>query len=153
VALRVAQMLGERGRPVSLLTLLDTFLPPAAKPDDAPRTMGPTGGPVDRRDLWVTRLRILGAGLLRYEPAVRTEVFHQQGARVARFHRPAPWAGPALVYLSDENTDDPAWWAALLPGDLDVRRIGTDHLGLLRVPHVTEVAAAVRAELDAREAH
>ncbi|SFT34268.1 amino acid adenylation domain-containing protein [Geodermatophilus amargosae] len=153
VALRVAQLLGERGRSVSLLTLLDTFLPPAAKPDDAPRTMGPAGGPVDRGELWGTRLRILGAGLLRYEPAVRTEVFHQQGARVARFHRPAPWAGPALVFLSDENTDDPAWWSALLPGDLDVRRIGTDHLGLLRVPHVTEVAAAVRVELDAREGH
>ena len=51
----------------------------------------------------------------------------------------------------DEITDDLAWWATPLTGDLDVRRTGTDHPGLRRVPHVTEVAAAVPAELDARE--
>ncbi|MGY1709468.1 alpha/beta fold hydrolase [Geodermatophilus sp. SYSU D00758] len=149
VALRVSQLLGARGRAVSLLTLLDTFLPPAAKPRGAPSTMGPVGDPLPRREIWATRARVLGAGLLRYDNALRQEVFHQQGARVARFHRPTSWPGPALVYLSYENTDDPAWWGQLLPGELDVRRIGTDHLGLLRVPYVTEVAAAVRTRLDA----
>jgi amino acid adenylation domain-containing protein len=151
IALRVAQLLTARGRSVSLLTLLDTFLPPAAKPADAPRTMGPVGRPITARELWAMRLRILGAGIVRYEQAVHTEVFHQQGTRVARFHRAAPWSGPALVYLSQENPDDPAWWSSLLTGEIDVRRIATDHLGLLRPPYVGEVAAAVRAELDARE--
>lgn len=151
VALRVAQMLEQRGRTVSLLTLLDTFLPPAAKPPGAPATMGPISGPASRRELWATRARLLGAGLLPYEPTVRQEVFHQLGARVARFHRPTPWNGSALVYLSDENTDDPGWWEALLPGELDVRRLGTDHLGMLRVPYVSEVAATVRAALDVRQ--
>ncbi len=149
VALRVAQLLAERGRTVAHLTLLDTFLPPAAKPADAPRGMGPAVAEPDRRELWRTRARLLGAGIRSYDPAVRQEVFHQQGARVARFHRPAPWPGPALVFLSEENTDDPRWWRELLTGDLQVRRIRTDHLGLLRVPHVTDVAEQVRAALDA----
>ena len=94
---RVAQLLGARGRSVPLLTLLDTFLPPAAKPDDASRSMGPADVLVPRRKLRTTRLRVLGAGVLRYDPAVHQEVFHQQGARVAQFHRLALGAAPALA--------------------------------------------------------
>jgi thioesterase domain-containing protein len=152
LALRVAQLLCRRGRQVPLLTVLDTFLPPAAQPADRPRQMGPTDPAGDGSDgLWRTRVRLLGAGLVRYDPTVQQDVFHEQGARVARFHRPRPWAGEALVFMSEENPDDPDWWRTVLTGQLQVRRVRTDHLGLLRPPYVSEVTEPVRAALEARE--
>jgi thioesterase domain-containing protein len=152
LALRVAQLLCRRGRQVPLLTVLDTFLPAAAQPADRPPQTVPADPAAETGEgLWRTRVRLLGAGLVRYAPAVQQDVFHEQGARVARFHRPRPWPGAALVFMSDENPDDPGWWRTVLTGDLQVRRVRTDHLGLLRPPYVGEVTEPVREALEARE--
>jgi amino acid adenylation domain-containing protein len=138
VALALAHLLSARGRRVELLTLLDTYLPgETAGPGMAP--MGPQFAPQDRRQLWRTRLRILGAGLVAYSAEERKDVFHQLGARVSRFHRPTPWPGRALAVLSNENPDDPGRWDRLLKGEHDVVAVDCDHNALLKVPYVITV--------------
>ncbi|GAB3321405.1 hypothetical protein GCM10027451_42870 [Geodermatophilus aquaeductus] len=144
IALATAHRLSARGRDVALLTLLDTYLP-GERTRRGMAPMGPTVAPLPRRELWRTRLRVLGAGLWSFSPEERKDVFHQLGARVARFHRPVPWAGHSLVFLSDENPDDPARWDQLLIGDHQLERMDCDHLGLLKVPWVTTVAERVVA--------
>jgi hypothetical protein len=130
------------------LVLLDTYLPLPARAADAPRQIGPVSEPLTRRELWRTRLQVVTAGIVRHPPEVQKEVFHQHGARVARFHRPRPWAGRAVVVLSNENEDDVAWWDALLVGDHDVHRVDADHLALLRRPYVDGIAELVTTDVD-----
>jgi acyl-CoA synthetase (AMP-forming)/AMP-acid ligase II/thioesterase domain-containing protein/aryl carrier-like protein len=144
IALSAAHQLSARGRRVELLTLLDTYLP-QHRSGRAMAAMGPAVEPATRRELWRTRLRVLGAGLVSLPPEERKDVFHQLGARVARFHRPTPWAGRSLVFLSAENTDDPAWWDRLLTGEHAVERVDCDHLALLKQPWVTGVVERVLA--------
>ncbi|PWW21794.1 amino acid adenylation domain-containing protein [Geodermatophilus normandii] len=161
-ALKVAQLLNRRGRRVPLLTILDTYLPPAAKqPADgghdglptplgvlqARRQMqvGPSQAAGSRRELWQTRARLLAAGVRPYDPGTQGQVFFELGARVARFHRPEPWPGRTLLVVSEENDDDPRWWPRLFPGELTVEHVRTDHFGLLRPPFVQQLARVVES--------
>ncbi|MGY1709466.1 alpha/beta fold hydrolase [Geodermatophilus sp. SYSU D00758] len=141
VAMALAHLLSGRGRRVELLTLLDTYLPHALA-GDAPQPGEPTA-PLSRAQLWRARWQVLGAGLVRYEPELRKQVFFEQGARVVRFHRPTPWPGRSLVVLSNENTDDLTVWQRLLPGDRRVVRVDCDHNALLKLPYVTTVVEHV----------
>jgi acyl-coenzyme A synthetase/AMP-(fatty) acid ligase/thioesterase domain-containing protein/acyl carrier protein len=147
-ALAVAHLLRERGREVVDLVLVDTYLPLRARPDDAPRRQGPEAAPITRAQLWRTRLQVLTAGLVRRTAEVQKEVFHQHGARVARFHRPQPWPGRALLVLSTENDDELAWWEPLLTGEHEVLRLEGDHNALLRLPYVVRIAEQVTAAVD-----
>jgi amino acid adenylation domain-containing protein len=144
IAMAAAHQLSQRGRQVALLTLLDTYLP-GERTARGMAAMGPAVAPLPRGELWRTRLRVLGAGLWSFPPEERKDVFHQLGARVARFHRPVPWPGRSLVFLSNENTDDPARWGRLLTGEHRLERMDCDHLGLLKLPWVTTVAEHVVA--------
>jgi hypothetical protein len=85
-------------------------------------------------------MQVLGAGIVRYQPALQKEVFHQHGARIARHHRPSPWPGRSLLIMSNENEDDPLWWDRLLVGEHDTHAFDCDHLALLRRPYVDRVA-------------
>ncbi len=180
-ALRVAQMLGERGRQVPLVVLLDTFAPPLARTGGdalldrvrrtragvvgltlydfllptsirrrgrtAPADLDPARRP-DRAYLR-TRLRIVTAGIRTpSDPAERKDIFNMHGIGIAQFHRPKPWHGRTLVYQSEENHDDPRWWAALLPGEHEVRRMATIHTAVLRQPYVGDLAREVMAAVD-----
>ncbi len=147
-ALAVAHLLRGRGREVVDLVLVDTYLPLRARPDDAPRRQGPEAAPITRAHLWRTRLQVLTAGLVRRTAEVQKEVFHQHGARVARFHRPQPWPGRALLVLSTENDDEPAWWEPLLTGEHEVLRLEGDHNALLRLPYVVRIAEQVTTAVD-----
>jgi thioesterase domain-containing protein len=154
VALQVAHMLAARGRDVRLVTLLDTYLPPAARPAGAEphwRPQGLSPAPASQRSLWWTRLQVVLAGVWRHaDPDVHREVFHQHGVRISHVHRPTPWAGPTAVYLSNENNDEPAWWDRLLTGEHQVHRVDCDHLALLRRPYVEQVAEGVAAATEPR---
>ncbi|SFT34355.1 Acyl-CoA synthetase (AMP-forming)/AMP-acid ligase II [Geodermatophilus amargosae] len=147
-ALAVAHLLRQRGREVVDLVLVDTYLPLRARPDDVPRRQGPEAAPITRAELWRTRLQVLTAGLVRRPAEVQQEVFHQHGARVARFHRPQPWPGRALLVLSTENDDELAWWEPLLTGEHEVLRLEGDHNALLRLPYVVRIAEQVTAAVD-----
>jgi thioesterase domain-containing protein/acyl carrier protein len=147
-ALAVAHLLEERGREVIDLVLVDTYLPLRMRPAGAPRQQGPASAPISRAELWRTRLQVMSAGLVRRSPEVQKEVFHQHGARVARFHRPRPWPGRALLVFSSENEDDPTWWDPLLTGEHEVLRLEGDHNALLRLPYVVRIAEQVTEAVD-----
>lgn len=147
-ALAVAKLLRDRGREVLEVFLLDTYLPLAARGPEAPRQLGPVAAPITRRELWLTRFRVVTAGIVRHPPEVQKEVFHQHGARVARFHRPTPWSGRALLVLARENEDDARWWEPLLTGEHTVHRVDADHLAMLRRPHVDRLAEVLTAHVD-----
>ncbi|MCZ2829868.1 alpha/beta fold hydrolase [Modestobacter sp. VKM Ac-2986] len=147
-ALAVAHLLQERGRQVVDVVLLDTYLPLPARGEGAPRQLGPAAEPLTPRELWRTRFQVVTAGMIRRAPEVQKEVFHQHGARVARFHRPRPWAGRALLVMSNENPDLAAWWDALLVGDHEIRSIDADHLAMLRRPYVDGIAELITADVD-----
>jgi thioesterase domain-containing protein len=151
VALEAAHLLTDAGVDVPLVVLLDTYLPPRARPDGAPWTPEVHSEvATTERGLWRTRLQVVTAGLWPHrDPEVRKEVFHEHGTRIAHFHRPRPWAGRTLLFTSIENGDDPAWWAPFLVGGHEVHRMPCDHIALLRRPYVDAVAARVAAEVDA----
>jgi amino acid adenylation domain-containing protein len=151
-ALQAAHLLRARGREVPLVTILDTFLPPAVRGPGAQDRVAPASPSAvqrGRRDLWRMRVKLLGAGLWRYSPDVHQEVFEQHGARLARFHRPTPWSGRSLLILSEENVDDPQWWDSVLTGEREVHQFSCDHVALLRRPYVEQVAKRVTAAADA----
>jgi thioesterase domain-containing protein len=151
VALEVAHLLRAGGRQVGLVVLLDTYLPPALRPQDAPPRWEPAEGSSAHAPahLFRTRLQVLLAGIWRHRDwRVHQEVFHQHGARIAHVHRPTPWPGRAVVVLSNENNDEPGWWAPVLSGAHDVLRIDADHVALLKRPYVDQVAELVRSAVD-----
>jgi thioesterase domain-containing protein len=150
VALEAAHLLTAAGVEVPLVVLLDTYLPPRARPDHAAWDAGAAGGPGASTSLWRTRLQVVTAGLWPYrDPEVRKEVFNAHGARIAHFHRPRPWPGRTLLFTSLENEDDVAWWDPILLGDHEVHPVACDHVALLRRPYVEGLAARVTAEIDA----
>jgi acyl-coenzyme A synthetase/AMP-(fatty) acid ligase/acyl carrier protein len=149
LALEAAQLLRAQGHEVPLVTLLDTYLPPRARPAGAPPVEPPEQRTPGQVGLWHTRLRVLGAGLWRHsDPQVRKEVFHEHGARIAHYHRPQPWDGRVQLFLSAENGDDPSWWDPFLIGEREVHRFSCDHVALLRRPYVEEVAGRVASAVD-----
>jgi thioesterase domain-containing protein/acyl carrier protein len=148
LALATAHLLQKRGREVLEVFLLDTYLPLPVRGEDAPRQVGPTTAPISRRQLWLTRFRVVTAGLVRHPPELQKEVFHQHGARIARYHRPIPWPGRSVLVLSSENEDEATWWEPLLPGRRVIERVRADHVAMLRRPFVDEIAELVTREVD-----
>ncbi|MCZ2829859.1 alpha/beta fold hydrolase [Modestobacter sp. VKM Ac-2986] len=151
VALKVAHLLAARGRVVPLVVLLDTYLPPAARPAGTGHHALPEVAPAaGRRDLWRTRVQVALAGIWRHaDPAVHREVFHQHGVRVAHLHRPTAWPGRTVVFMSNENLDEPEWWDLVLTGEHEVRQVDCDHLAMLRRPYVDGVAEQLAPAVEA----
>ncbi|MGY2078736.1 AMP-binding protein [Modestobacter sp. SYSU DS0657] len=149
LALAVAQLLRARGREVLELFVLDTYLPSSARGEGGSHQVGPSFAPLSARELWATRLRVLTAGVVRRAPELQQEVFHQHGARIARWHRPSPWPGRATLVMSTDNEDDVSWWEPLLTGERVVERVRADHNTMLRRPFVEALAELVTREVDA----
>ncbi|SDH09679.1 Acyl-CoA synthetase (AMP-forming)/AMP-acid ligase II [Rhodococcus triatomae] len=155
LALETARVLVGSGERVQSLTILDTLLPGAIVAARTPMTAD------DLRERLVatdehravpplaTRLRthwqVYTAGLLQRDPLLQEKVFWELGLRVGNRHHARPWRGDATVYLTADNSDDPAWWSALVTGNLETVRVPGDHLSVLRAPVVTDVAARIRA--------
>ncbi|NLG54127.1 MAG: amino acid adenylation domain-containing protein [Rhodococcus sp.] len=167
VALEVARELAAAGELVDPPILLDAFLPaPVAaefaaasrhtvdspEPQQAERvvTHAPTAPPLRQRLL--THWRVYTAGLLRREPTLQEELFWEVGSRVGNRHRIAPWSGDAVVYMSADNPNDPAWWATLITGNLEIVRVPGNHLSVVRRPVVGDIAEKIRAVETIRSA-
>ncbi len=152
-AVETAQLLRERGYDVALTVLLDTLLPgrlARLDGESAPELRIPGGRRQSRRELWLTRLQLLGAGLYRYQPAVRDQVFFQHGLRLTEWYRVRPWDGPTEVFLTPENLDDRGWWRHVLTGEYRLHEVECGHVAILKPPYVNRIAALVGEALGAR---
>lgn len=151
LATEVATRLGDQGRRVTLVAVLDTLLPDAAIPPSAdPDRPLPTGPERSARELWQLRgqLAALAAGR-RYPIGVRKQLYYELGARLVKGYRPVAYAGPSLIVASHENEDLPQWWEPILPGCRAHRRVPCDHLGMLKPPYVQQTADLVNGALTA----
>ena len=152
-ALETAHLLRERGYDVALTVLLDTLLPGRLVRlggGEAPEIRIPGGHRQSARELWLTRLQLLGAGLYPYPPAVRDQVFFQHGLRLTEWYRVRPWDGPTEVFLTPENLDDRAWWRHVLTGERRLHEVECGHVAILKPPYVNRIAALVGDALGAR---
>ncbi|HWS53776.1 MAG TPA: thioesterase domain-containing protein, partial [Pyrinomonadaceae bacterium] len=179
VAFEMARQLRERGQRVSLLALLDSFVPrPAAdgRGDEAARLLSfarHVGLSPER--LHVSRERIerldrderLGhvlelakaADLLppdieRAHVSRLWEVF-EANLVAARDYVPRPYAGRVTLVRAGANAagrDQAGEWAPLARGGLEVLTVPGDHFSFVREPHAGALAEALRACLErARE--
>ncbi|QOC90142.1 alpha/beta fold hydrolase [Micromonospora craniellae] len=161
IALDVAHRLVALGEEVSLVAVLDTYLPklakemtfagPVGRPELVP-VKRPKGGLLarlrgDSRELWSYRMRLPLAGVVPFDGITQYGVFFEQGHLLTRLHRVRPWAGRSLLFLAEEHPGDPAAWGGVLTGDLDIHRVGCDHPSVLREPHVESVASAIAKAL------
>lgn len=152
-ALETAHLLRERGYNVALTVLLDTLLPGRLARlggGEAPEIRIPGGHRQSARELWLTRLQLLGAGLYPYPPAVRDQVFFQHGLRLTEWYRVRPWDGPTEVFLTPENLDDRTWWRHVLTGEHRLHEVECGHVAILKPPYVNRIAALVGDALGAR---
>ena len=152
-ALETAQLLRERGYDVTFTVLLDTLLPgrlARLSGGAAPELRIPGGRKQSRRELWMTRLQLLGAGLYPYRPAVRDQVFFQHGLRLTEWYQVRPWDGPTEVFLTPENLDDRGWWRHVLTGEYRIHEVECGHVAILKPPYVERIAELVGTALDAR---
>ncbi|WP_196073263.1 alpha/beta fold hydrolase [Nakamurella alba] len=153
IALETAHLLAARGQQVASLVLLDTYLPEtiARRYRELGSLPAPDPGTTaesTKRALWRARRLVLMAGIVRLPPEDHHLAMTEQGLRVARVHRPRPWRGPVLVVRSTQNTDEPSWWGGILAGDTEFRTIRTDHVSLVRAPHVATLAEWITTAMD-----
>jgi acyl transferase domain-containing protein/thioesterase domain-containing protein len=172
LALRVAEMLQERGERVELVTLLDTLPPTLMKLTFTQR-------------VWFAANRILREGpaflvpklhkpmqaRLNLLPATAGEVAPGETAsRAAREledlreclysdmgsqYRPSPYPGRVALIISRERDRSSvtaeameSHWRRLIRGPLVTTRVTGGHVGMLAVPFVDEVAERLQAFLD-----
>lgn len=152
-AVETAHLLRERGYDVALTVLLDTLLPGRLARlggEQAPELRIPGGRKQTRRELWLTRLQLLGAGLYPYPPAARDQVFFQHGLRLTEWYQVRPWDGPTEVFLTPENLDDRGWWRHVLTGEHRLHEVECGHVAILKPPYVHRIVALIGEALDAR---
>ncbi|MGE0249533.1 MAG: alpha/beta fold hydrolase [Thermoleophilia bacterium] len=152
LALETAAILAAEGVEVPLVVLLDTVLPDpvvaGAAPGAAPAERRPAAIPPLRERLRM-HARLLGAGLVRYPPAVRDAVFWEQSLRMINRHRLTTWGGRTIVFTAPENPDDPAMWGRVLTGPHEVVPIDGGHSSILRPPFNRPIVDRLDAELSA----
>ncbi|MFD4668807.1 alpha/beta fold hydrolase [Lentzea sp. NPDC058450] len=147
LALETARRLTDAGKAVPLVALLDTRLPGALRQRFS-RDGGAPAAPPSFGQRMAMHARLLGAGLVGYEPPVRDAVFWEQSLRLANRHRFAPWSGRTLLFTAEDNTDDPAGWASVLTGSHEVIPVAGGHSAILRPPFHRVVAERIAEELD-----
>ncbi|WP_440712142.1 AMP-binding protein [Gordonia sp. FQ] len=163
VILEAATILRARGAEVTRVVLLDALF----EPDAAARTALPErdevaacadtadaakpGGLAARWNALAMRFLVATAGLWRLPTTLQWTVFWDLGRRLLRRHRPTPYPGRVTLIAATDNHDDLERWAAITTGDLAVTRVPGDHHSMMRAPHVTATAAALRAAIAERE--
>jgi len=150
IAFEVARMLTAAGEWVPFVMLLDTMVPKSLggngrTPEDAEET-SPAAPPSLRRR-WQMHLRVAGAGLVDFPPAVRDEVFWERSLRMANRYRPGPWSGRVVQLLAAHNSDDAELWSKVVTGELVVKRVAGGHSSMLRPPFNGQIIDQLNAEL------
>ncbi|MFV0532811.1 MAG: alpha/beta fold hydrolase [Cumulibacter sp.] len=151
-ALEVGRLLTERGFPRPHIVILDTVLPPAAvraAGSTVPSIRIPDGKPQTRRELWRTRGRLLGAGLVNYDRDTRDDVFFQHGLRLMEHYRPKPWPGSIDIVLTRENIDDRSWWRSMTTHPVTPIELNCNHAAVLRSPYFDEIAELINSAAEA----
>ncbi|OLT10615.1 hypothetical protein BJF78_28680 [Pseudonocardia sp. CNS-139] len=154
LALETAARLAAEGEDVPLVVLLDTMLPDAVTararagaPDPGPAPE-PLAVPSLRRR-WQMHAGLLGAGIVRYRPQLRDDVFWEQSLRLINRHRLTTWGGRTLLFTAPENTDDPSWWDLVLTGPHELVPIDGGHSSILRPPFLRPVVERLSGEIAA----
>lgn len=151
IALEAARRLRADGGDVRLVVAVDTFVPARIRGEvrrtDPAVTMTPERPPLPRRELWRRRLLVPFAGLYR-SPARAAQAMEEIGVRVGRLHRPKPYDGPVLLVQGSDNVDDPHFWETTIArGEFTVARVDSDHVSIVREPHINEVVSLIRDHL------
>ncbi|MFZ7087692.1 alpha/beta fold hydrolase [Curtobacterium sp. RRHDQ10] len=171
VALEIARMLTEAGEQVEHVVLLDTYLPrttaqqgamefarlpqqdattPAARLrrglDRQFRRVLPGGAAQFRRV--GRRLRAYGAGVVQFDGQKQFDAFFDQAVLMSKRFRVPQYDGRVTFVQADGNPDGREAWTPYLVGDMRWPRLASEHSSLLREPHVTELAAVLRAAID-----
>jgi acyl-coenzyme A synthetase/AMP-(fatty) acid ligase/thioesterase domain-containing protein len=161
IALEVARRLLATGEEVSSVVLIDTVVPPNLTRRQhrviptAPSARRPAGEPAGQDvlddepggvELWRRRGQALLSGFLPHLPG-RPEHIRELGVRVSLLHRPHRWSGPAAVYLSHLNEDDPEVWQKVLTGSVHFEVLHGDHNSLLRTPHIQTIARHISGDV------
>lgn len=164
VILEAATILRARGAHVEHVVLLDALFETetaddrTALPDRTGETAddpGPAPGLAARAAAAWNRTAmaflVATAGLWRLPTTLQWTVFWDLGRSLLRKHRPTPYAGPVTLVAAAGNPDDPQTWAQVATGEFTLVRVTGDHHSMLRAPHVSATAAAVRTALDGPE--
>ncbi|MDG4762589.1 alpha/beta fold hydrolase [Solwaraspora sp. WMMD406] len=150
LALETAARLAATGAQVPLVVLLDTVLPDRISAA-ARAAAGVDGDAPSAPPLW-DRLRmhtrLAGAGLVRYSPQVREEVFWEQSLRLVNRHRLTSWPGRTLLFTTPSNPDRPQWWTTVLTGPHTVVPVDGGHSSILRPPFCQPIVDRLDAELS-----
>lgn len=151
IALEAARRLRADGGDVRLVVAVDTFVPARIRGEvrrtDPAVSMTPERPPLPRRELWRRRLLVPFAGLYR-SPARAAQAMEEIGVRVGRLHRPKPYDGPVLLVQGSDNVDDPHFWETTIArGEFTVARVDSDHVSIVREPHINEVVSLIRDHL------
>lgn len=73
---------------------------------------------------------------------------------IAHSHQPEPCTGAVHLYISVEDTPEPATaaaiaegWQRLAAGGVQLRQVGGNHISMLHPPHVAGLAEALERDL------
>jgi len=171
VAYEIARQLREAGEVVHLLALLDAGVPDADQPaSDAteaavllvaeqlaldPADLGDVQGDA-RLDAMLSLAQ--ARGRLAHDADLRWVRWLVHGFRIGvdavQRYRPQPYDGSVFLIRSTDDLpagadDDPTLgWGALARGGVDVHAVPGSHDTMVQPPHVTALAACLRARLD-----
>lgn len=157
IAMEAARILARSGREVSHIVCLDTILTgPLGTRSSVALTdctasaahAAQSRAPARRTELWRTRMALLTAGWWRRPTEAQWALFHELGRRSAMLHRLRPYPGALTAVLAEDNPDLAEWWYSVAPECRAVHRVGGDHNGMLRSPHVDRTADLVRSALS-----
>lgn len=172
IALETARLLTDAEEQVGFVALLDTYLPrnvgkvPTLTFEPLPdrpiestawqttkrlahrqfRRVLPDGLPALRQ--WNRQARGYLAGIVPFSGQRQFDAFFDHGAVTGRHYKIYPYGGRALVILADNNPDGPQPWAAILTGPHSFVNIPTEHSSLLREPHATVLATALKEAMS-----
>jgi len=154
LAFEMVRQLEAAGYPVALLALIDSRFPPRPEDEGSPTAVAalPRAPQPLLKRLWrrwislpikrsVTNLCVRTGRRLPRFWGIRTRYFWRMLAASRDAYRPRPVAATMLVLAAEgtskthENT-----WIGLASGDGEVVEIPTDHLDMIREPHVQELS-------------
>ncbi|MEE4023015.1 AMP-binding protein [Gordonia sp. PKS22-38] len=166
IAMEAARILTDSGRQVEHVVCLDTILSgplrrrssvqfstsnvsaAGSRSGDAPvRSDVAVSEPTPRLSVWSTRAALLTAGWRPRPAEEQWALFHELGRRSAMMHRLRRFDGHLTAILAEDNPDPSEWWRDVAPNCAAVHRVGGDHNGMLRAPHVDRTAELVRSVL------
>ncbi|BBY63561.1 hypothetical protein MHEL_18040 [Mycolicibacterium helvum] len=150
IALETARALQADGESVDLVVMLDPWLSPRvawdARQDLPDATVTLQTDDANGLGTWWERQKTVPlAGLFSADYDRKTRAIEEVGMIAAFRHRPAPWAGRALLIRSHLNTDDPRLWQRILTGQLDSQVLECDHHSIVRAPHIGDVVDLIVA--------